>query len=64
VNVGVHANQIALWRKQPIRILSSLFFDKRRKRDREQDELISEPYRQIGQLKMKIDWLKKSHMLQ
>ena len=62
---GVHANQIGLWRKQLIKELPSLFSDRRKKRDKEQDELISELYRQIGQLKVEVGWLKKkSHMLQ
>ena len=62
---GVHANQIGLWRKQLIKELPSLFSDRRKKRDKEQDELISELYREIGQLKVEVDWLKKkSHMLQ
>ena len=61
----VHANQIGLWRKQLIKELPSLFSDRRKKRDKEQDDLISELYRQIGQLKVEVDWLKKkSHMLQ
>lgn len=62
---GVHANQIGLWRKQLIKELPSLFSDRGKKRDKQQDELISELYRQIGQLKVEVDWLKKkSHMLQ
>jgi len=61
---GVHANQIGLWRKQLIKELPSLFADRGKKRDKQQDELISELYRQIGQLKVEVDWLKKkSHML-
>jgi transposase len=61
---GVHANQIGQWRKQLIRELPSLFSDRRRKRDRDQEDLVSELYRQIGQLKVELDWLKKrSHML-
>ena len=62
---GVHANQIGQWRKQLLRELPSLFSDRRRKRDRDQEDLVSELYRQIGQLKVELDWLKKkSHMLQ
>ena len=61
---GVHANQIGQWRKQLLRELPSLFSDRRRKRDRDQEDLVSELYRQIGQLKVELDWLKKrSQML-
>jgi len=56
---GVHANQIRQWRKQPLHELPSLFSDRRKKRDKEQDDLVSELYRQIGQLKVEVDWLKK-----
>jgi len=30
------------------------------RRDRDQEELIEELYRQIGQLKVELDWLKKN----
>ena len=61
---GVHANQIGQWRKQLLRELPSLFSDRRRRRDRDQEDLVSELYRQIGQLKVELDWLKKrSQML-
>ena len=61
---GVHANQIRQWRKQLLDELPSLFSDRRKKRDKEQEDLVSELYRQIGQLKVEVDWLKKkSHML-
>ena len=62
---GVHANQIGQWRKQLLNELLSLFAHQRTKHDKEQEELISELYRQIGQLKVELDWLKKkSHLLQ
>jgi transposase len=42
-----------------------LFSDGRKRQDHEKDDLISELYRQIGQLKVEVDWLKKkSQMLQ
>lgn len=37
-----------------------LFSDKRIKKDKSQEELESELYRQIGQLKVEFKWLKKS----
>ena len=46
----VHANQIGQWRKQPLKELPNLFSDRRKKQDKEQEDLISELYRQIGQL--------------
>jgi len=62
---GVHANQIGQWRKQLLKELPSLFAHPRTKREKDQEELVSELYRQIGQLKVELDWLKKKfHMLQ
>ncbi|MFH1615935.1 MAG: IS3 family transposase [Planctomycetota bacterium] len=56
---GVHANQIRQWRKQLLKELPKLFSDRRQKGEQEKDDLISELYRQIGQLKVEVDWLKK-----
>ena len=36
-----------------------LFSDKRRRSDRDQDQLVAELYQQVGQLTMELDWLKK-----
>ncbi len=59
----VHANQIGQWRKQLLKELPNLFSDRRKKQDKEQDDLISELYRQIGQLKVEVDWLKKKSQM-
>jgi len=56
---GVHSNQIRKWRKQLLECLPDLFTDRRKKKDKDTEELISELYRQIGQLKVELDWLKK-----
>jgi transposase-like protein len=56
---GVHANQIRQWRKRLLDELPKLFSDRRQKGGQEKDDLISELYRQIGQLKVEVDWLKK-----
>lgn len=60
---GVHANQIGQWRKQLLKELPSLFTHRRTKHDRDQEELVSELYRQIGQLTVELDWLKKKSQL-
>ena len=56
---GVHPNQIRKWRKQLLECLPDLFTDRRKKKERDNEELVSELYRQIGQLKVELDWLKK-----
>ncbi len=59
---GVHANQISRWKKQLLESLPDLFTDRRKKKDKQQEELIEELYRQIGQLKVELDWLKKKSL--
>lgn len=59
----VHANQIGQWRKQVLKELPNLFSNRRKRQDREQEDLISELYRQIGQLKVEVDWLKKKSQI-
>ncbi len=56
---GVHANQIGQWKKRLLSELPTLFSDKRKKVEHENEELEAELYRQIGQLKVELEWLKK-----
>jgi len=60
---GVHANQIRQWRKQLLEEVPRIFSDRRHKDDREQEDLLSELYQQIGQLKVELDWVKKKAQL-
>ncbi len=56
---GIHPNQIGQWKKRLLEELPVLFSDKRKKDERDRDELEDELYRQIGQLKVELEWLKK-----
>jgi len=56
---GVHSNQIRQWKKKLIEELPAIFSDRRRRSEKEGEELTSELFRQIGQLKVELDWLKK-----
>ena len=56
---GVHPNQIGQWRKRLLKELPALFSDKRKTAEQDSEELTGELYRQIGQLKVELDWLKK-----
>jgi len=56
---GVHANQIQQWKKRLLSEVATLFSSRRSKTERESEELQTELYRQIGQLKVELDWLKK-----
>jgi putative transposase len=56
---GVHPNQIGQWKKKLLEELPVIFSDKRVCRDKDGEELEAELYRQIGQLKVELEWLKK-----
>lgn len=55
---GVHANQIQQWKKKLVAALPTIFENRPGMRERAVDELEAELYRQIGQLKVELDWLK------
>jgi transposase-like protein len=55
----VHPEQIRQWKGIASKGIEDLFVGRRQKADKEKDELIDELYRQVGQLKMELDWLKK-----
>lgn len=56
---GVHANQINQWRKRLLEELPDIFSKKRQKKEKDAEDLQDELYRQIGQLKVELEWLKK-----
>lgn len=56
---GVHTNQIQQWKKRLRNEGQGLFSNRRRKAEKDTEELQAELYRQIGQLKVELDWLKK-----
>jgi transposase-like protein len=56
---GVHPKQITQWKKQLLDSLPDVFSRRRRNQQQDQEELTSQLYQQIGQLKVELDWLKK-----
>ncbi len=58
---GIHATQVNTWKKQALESIPEAFSAKRKKQESDQQELIDELYKQIGQLKVENDFLKKSH---
>lgn len=60
---GVHVNQIGQWKKHLLSELPSLFSDKRKKVEKQNEEMETELYKQIGQLKVELDWLKKKSQI-
>jgi transposase-like protein len=56
---GVHPNQVGQWKKQLLQLLPEVFSNRQTSSEKAKEQLIDELYRQIGQLKVELDWLKK-----
>ena len=57
---SIHATQINNWKKAVLDVLPEAFSNKRKRQEDDQQALIDELYRQIGQLKVENEFLKKS----
>jgi len=55
----VHTTQITQWKKQLKDSLIEIFSARRNKKDKEHQELIDQLYKQVGQLTVELDWVKK-----
>ena len=55
----VHPNQITRWKKEFIEKAPEVFKKKSSKEAKKEAKKEDELYRQIGQLKVELDWLKK-----
>ena len=56
---GVHATQIAKWKKKALDFIVQIFSDKFQQQQKSDDELVQELYKHIGKLKVERDFLKK-----
>ena len=56
---GVHSKTIQEWKRKALNGLPLIFSDSRKLKENEDALLIDELYRQIGQLKVELDWVKK-----
>lgn len=56
---GVHPTQIGQWKNELKEALPGIFALKRDPGEKQKDQLIDELYREIGQLQVENDWLKK-----
>ena len=54
----IHPSQIVNWKSKLVHEAVRVFEDKRQKK-KDKDVQVDELYRQIGQLKVELDWLKK-----
>lgn len=59
----VHRSLINTWRKQALTGILNGFTEKHDKAGDDNEKLINELYRQIGQLKVENEWLKKKSLL-
>ncbi len=59
-NYGVHPNQVGQWKKQALKALPRVFSGHTEHQQQDAETLQSELYRQIGQLKVELDWVKKN----
>jgi len=55
----VHSTQIARWKKQALEGLQVTFSGNHEKQAQEAEQIQDELYKQIGQLKVELEWLKK-----
>ena len=55
----VHPGQIRNWKAVALKGLLDLFSDRGKGKEQDNETLIAELYRQIGQQKVDLDWLKK-----
>lgn len=60
---GVHSSQLHLWKKKALEGIVAAFSEKQERQEQDQNELIEELYKQIGQQKVELDWLKKKSKL-
>ena len=56
---GVHTNQILQWKKKVLSELPDIFSAGKKREFQNREKTESELYRQIGRLKVELDWLKK-----
>ena len=57
---GIHPTQINTWKKQALDSIPEAFSVKRKKQENANEELLDELYKQIGQLKVENEFLKKN----
>jgi putative transposase len=55
----IHSNQIVRWKKELLTRAEEVFSHDADKRSKDAEAREAELYRQIGQLKVELDWLKK-----
>jgi transposase-like protein len=57
---GVHSTQISRWKLQAMQAIKQIFLSKNISPQKNEQQLIEQLYKQIGQMKVEIDFLKKN----
>ena len=57
---SIHPTQVNRWKDKALESMAAGFNNKAGAEQKKKDELIEELYKQIGQLKVEQDWLKKN----
>jgi len=57
---GVHSTQISRWKQQALQAIKQIFLGKNSSPQKNEEQLIEQLYKQIGQMKVEIDFLKKN----
>lgn len=55
----VHANQVSALKKELLEAARDSFSDGRVDRKKDEEELVTRLYQEIGRLKVELDWLRK-----
>ena len=55
----VHRSLLTRWKKEALDYLPEIFSTRKKNRKNDEEALVNELYKQIGQLKVENDWLKK-----
>ena len=55
----VHPNQITEWKRQALEALPELFSKRPKQQQQDQQALVDRLYRQIGELQVDVNWMKK-----
>lgn len=60
---GVHPTMIVRWKREALEHLPNVFSIRNDGNNKEKDDLIESLYRQVGQLTMELEWIKKKSVL-
>ena len=57
----VHPNQVVNWKREIVSKAPEIFSNGNKRDEKKEEEIKDRLYRQIGQLQVELDWLKKKH---